>query len=269
MRRVSKGAWLAIGLALVASALCVATLGRLASAPPVVHTLAPTRDDVHRRFAIAGTDGVLIVESDAAYHVDRNLQRHDLAWPMALHIDYITSITHHAGGIRAVYVNHGKRGFLYVGAHAVIMDSQETAFAVHGDEFIHREEGVLKRVVDDGAYLEPLPISDRIHGDAVEGMSWIEGKPHLLVGERGAHWLIDFDGQILPMPGGSFSVWSASNTLRSGKMPFLDEHGVTHAYESGTRWLAMSLEPTGELMALAISRGLDESGVLATSLDGR
>src|SRR5690348_3263141 len=119
MRRVSKGAWLAIGLALVASALCVVTLARMASAPPVVHTLTPTRADVHRRLAIAGTDGVLVVESDGAFYVDRNLQRHDLAWPRALHIDYLTSVTHYDGGIRAVYVNHGKRGFLFIGAHAV------------------------------------------------------------------------------------------------------------------------------------------------------
>ena len=99
---------------------------------------------------------------------------------------------------------------------------------------------------------------------AAEGMLFIDGEPHLLVGERGAHWLIDLQGRILPMPGGSFAVWSPSSVLRSGGMPFLDQHGVAHAYEPGVRWLSLAVDEEGALTALPISRGLDESGVLVT-----
>src|SRR5262245_49570565 len=92
MRRVSKGAWLAIAVALIASALCVVTLTRLAMSPPVVRSLAPMRDDAYRKLAIASPEGVLVIESDRAYRVDRNLVRHELAWPMTLRVGAITSV---------------------------------------------------------------------------------------------------------------------------------------------------------------------------------
>src|SRR4051812_32922300 len=92
MRRVSKGAWVAIGLALIASLLCVVSLAKLAAAPRVVHSLAPPREEVHRKLAIASPDGVLVVESDGAYRVTRDLVRHDLQWPEGMHIDAVVSV---------------------------------------------------------------------------------------------------------------------------------------------------------------------------------
>src|SRR5262245_61781443 len=100
MRRVSKGAWAAISLALIASLLCVVSLARLAAAPRVVHSLAPPREDVRRKVAVASPDGLLVVESDGAYRVGRDLVRHDLVWPKGVHVDAVASVAPgKAGGL--------------------------------------------------------------------------------------------------------------------------------------------------------------------------
>jgi hypothetical protein len=273
MRRVSKGAWAAITLASIASLLCVFSLTKLASAPRVVRALTPPREDVHRRLAVASSDGVLVVEADGAYRVGPDLRRHQLGWPQGVHIDAISSVSAgRNGGVALIFIQSGERRVLFLDGERAIAGkhADELPLAVHGGEIITRSaDGLTRLPIDLASPPEPLPLDERIQLDAIEGITWIDGGPHLLVGERGAHWLIDLDGKVLPMPGGSFAVWSASMMFRSGHLPFLDEHGVAHAYESGVSWTSFTVEPNGELMALPIARGLDEAGVLATAYGGR
>lgn len=272
MRRVSKGAWAAISLALIASLLCVVSLAKLAAAPRVVHSLAPPREDVRRKVVVTSPDGLLVVESDGAYRVGRDLMRHDLAWPKDVHVDAVASVAPGKdGGLALLIVQKGERRVLLLDRDRAF-PGMASAYpvALRAGEIIQRSDDDLVAIPFDlNTAPEMLNLSEKIRLDAIEGVTWIDGAPHLLVGERGAHWLIDTNAKVLPMPGGNTSFWSASMTLRSHHLPFLDSHGVAHPYESGVTWLAFTREADGELMALPIARGLDEAGVLATSLGER
>ena len=286
MSRVSKGARLAVAAALVASVLCVVSLARLAALPSVASILAPREQPVAPRLAIATDEGLLVIAADSAFLITPSLERMPFAWPAGAHVDLILSSAWNAGRL-ALICRQGREDKVLdvsiAGARVteVGMPMRVKPLAVHraGTGFhLYYLDGMhlIRASLDQPYFADPwrVGLAYNIHLDAIEGMVFTDGTPLLIVGERGAHWLIDFSGQIHPMPAGATALWSASHipsavALRGARVPFLDEEGVAHAFSSGLGYGAFTVEENGELLALPIAHGVDEPGVIETSQHAR
>jgi len=304
MRRVTKGARLAVAAAILTSLLCGAALFKLAAVPRVTRALTPPPSELpERHLALATPDGLLVVEAEAAYRLTPSLER--LSWPDGLHVTQIRSVAWLDGALAIVYngsspdrpvrdgvvvVRHDRVDEIEVPA----LRSPERLLSVQavGDHFelylvtdfqfgvgtntAHLMTAELPREATSALRFIEAPISSKIHVTAIEGVLRVNDQPLLLVGERNAHWLIDFQGNLKTMPGGATSVWSASHIPwpahspvgRGMRTPFLDEHGGFQAFASGVTYLTFALDGQGRLGALPVTHGLDEPGVLVTSYAG-
>ena len=259
MRRVSKGARLAVAGALVASVLCVVALGRLLEMPPVATGLPPSQSEPGTlKLLVSVPEGVLRIEGDGAALVTPRLERVALGWPTDVHVDAVYGVAWTDGVLAAVYRHGTHEGVLRIDVASrkataafepLDVGRRSLGRRAAGDAFaLYRIDRGVGRVVrfgarevfpaDADAAWRVAPIAPHIHLDAVDGILYRNDKPLLVVGERGAHWLVGFDGRIERMPENALSVWSTSHVPSGAghdvRVPFLDEGGVAHAFLSDT-----------------------------------
>jgi hypothetical protein len=274
MRRITRATWLVMAGALVATALSVAALWRVAAQPRMATTLSGAT--ATPLVTVVTPDGVVVVTSSGAYRVRRDLQVEPIEWKQWGKILAVRSVAWNEG--RLALVASVERD----GAADMMLMTVEGRQLVERVRLDHEvvgmtseADGLIVYVNRDGHAVR-LPafrshgeqIGPKVPSEAQEGVLVVDGKPFLLIGERGAHWLLDWERKLHPMPDGAYSAWSAS-LLRPplsnvSRVPFLDAHGRTHVYAPAGAPV-LRVEADGTLAPIAISRSLDEPGVIVTS----
>ncbi|HEY7958303.1 MAG TPA: hypothetical protein VII38_23550, partial [Polyangia bacterium] len=271
------------------TAFCAVAVAKLEALPPLTTVLpqSPSASGA-RKLVVASPSGLLIVESSRAFRLNETMQLQPIAWPSGLHVDDVLSVAQSHGTLALIYRNGHARGVLTItGDRAVeVAGLFEKVIAVHpsatGFE-LYSVGGTPKVATFWRGELDPpfqrasvvtaLPELDvAIHLDAVEGMVWM-GSPLLMVGERGANWLVGLDGTVKPMMvAHAASVWSASYANvpigRGSEIPFIDAKGTPHFLAMGAPYLAFTTTPAGELAALSLDRAGDDAIETAASSAG-
>jgi hypothetical protein len=277
MRRITRATWLVLFGALVASALSVVALVRVAHQPrlatplgsgsaPLLTAITPSgilvltptggqRIDGQGRATPLRSRGVLrSIRSaawwDGALALVANVEEdaRESSQLLIVEHDAITSVR--VGGLQRI---------------AVLGGEQLRVFTVIDDH--HVDARTVER--DGDGWRVEAPAETRFAlVDSVEGVLDVGGQPYLLIGERGAHWMVDRLQHLWPIPAGAFSVWSAS-VLRPplnspSRVPYLDGAGHALAFTPvGAPTLVVDAD--GELTALPVTRGVDEPGVFVTN----
>jgi hypothetical protein len=277
MRRISKGALLAVALAVAVAALCVVAWMRLSAMPPVA-TLVPITF-APRLLVVSSPDGVLVVEPQGAYRVAPDLTTTAVDWPLGLYVERVRSAAYNRGKLALVWsgvsADRAERDGLLVidGTHVEVSHYADRLIAVRaaagGFETYIIEQGRLLRA-DVGADGRAAPVETAPHLklSAVEGMTFHDGEPVLLVGERGAQWRVTRQGRVLGMPAGARAVWSASALLplrRDPRVRFVDEHDEVMMSSSALPYHGFVVRGDRELVPLTVSA--HGSGSIESRLD--
>jgi hypothetical protein len=271
MRRITRATWLAMGGALLASLLSVAALSRVASQPRLATTLPGAT--AAPLLSVVTPAGVVVVTANGAYRVRPDLQVEPIGWKYGRIVgvrsvawaegtlQLLASVEDDGVPVVSVLVLEGNQLVMETGTHfdALGITAEKDGLVIYADQ----DGTVMRRTATE---VQPGP---KVPREAEEGVLQIDGKPYILIGERGAHWLLDWERKLHPMPEGAYSVWSAS-LLRPplnapSRVPFLDAHGHTHVFAPAGAPV-LSVAGDGTLEPVAISRSLDEPGVIVTSV---
>src|SRR4051794_35774139 len=272
MRRITRATWLVMGAALLASLLSAAALSRVASQPRLATPLPGAT--ATPLLSVVTPEGVVVITANGGYRVrpdlgveliewkqhPRILSIHSVAWAGKLAV--LATVETEGAPEPSVLVVEGNQLTLraYGAYNALAMTAEGGELILYADD-----DGTVTRTRIGG---EPSR-GPKVPRDAEEGVLLVDGKPYILIGERGAHWLLDWDRKLHPMPEGAYSVWSASllrPPLNSpSRVPFFDAHGRTHVFAPAGAPV-LRVEADGTLAPVAISRSLDEPGVIVTSV---
>jgi hypothetical protein len=245
--------------AILASLLSVGALVRVASQPRLATTLAGEPP----LLSLVTGDGLLVIHNSGAYRIKDDLAIEPIVWNEYGKIIAVRSVSSHDGKIRLL-ASIERNG-------PPALESLEIDGNRMGElpQPKTRPVGIIGDLVyftHDGHLLDNGPA---VPDEALEGVVEIDGQPYVLIGERGAHWLLDWNRKLHPLPDGAWSVWSASllrPPLNSpSRVPYLDAHGKTHAFApAGAPVLRVEADGT-TIVPVEISRSTDEPGVIVTS----
>jgi hypothetical protein len=257
--------------AILASILSVGALVRVASQPRLATTLAAETPLLQ----LVTPEGLLVVHSGGAYRVRSNLTIEPIVWNEYGKIIAVRSVSSYDGpGITG---RSGRKIGILVSIERNGPPSLES-LEIDGNQmgaFFQRHARPVGMIGDAVYYEEDgklLGGGPNVPSESLEGVVEIDGQPYVLIGERGAHWLLDWNRQLHPLPEGAWSVWSASllrPPLNSpSRVPYLDAHGKTHAFAPAGAPV-LRVEADGTIVPVEISRSLDEPGVIVTSAGER
>jgi hypothetical protein len=262
-----------MGGALLASVLSVAALMRVTAQPRLASSLQPS--SATPLLSVVTPDGVVVLTTGGGYRVRSTLAVEPIAWSEYGKIIAVRSAAWWNGKL-AVLASVERDGSPE--PDVLVVEGNELSPQARGSHnvfgmaagpdglslYLHYEGHAMRAPLAGGG----LSKGPEVPSDALEGVITLDDKPYLLIGERGAHWLLDWQRTLHPMPEGAFAVWS-STLLRpplstASRVPFLDSHGHTHVYApAGPPILRVE---DGKLAPLAVTRSLDEPGVIVTSL---
>ncbi len=292
MTPISRATWALLLATVGVAGACVWALIDLGQAP---WTTAPVPVPGHRLFVSSSDDGLSVLTDRSSFRVLPDLRVVERAWPEELRVRSVDSAA--TNGDFSLFIV-GARGPIAAHCHCDQQPPQPPRQLLYVDRESVRllpteRAATLLGVRARGAHLElwrlapsssaQTPASDPVLAaagieehwvtttlppTAVEGIVFEGSDPLLVVSHKRAHWLVDAQGALRPMPGSALSLWTPSflrpPSSTPWREPFVDDQMAVFAFVPGSSALAFTIGSASELDPLIVTHG-DEPGVFAST----